>query len=100
MDRGNGRQPQLRDTLNFDAATGELVSIGTLSDRSPGSQARVWIRFLHTGEIFGFFGQTIAGLVSLTSLFMVWTGFTLAWRRLISPLLGRGGSRQRSGATA
>ncbi|MGI9206149.1 MAG: PepSY domain-containing protein, partial [Woeseiaceae bacterium] len=57
------------------------------ADRSPGRQARSWIRFLHTGEALGFFGQTIAGLVSLTSLFMVWTGFALAWRRLVSPLL-------------
>ncbi len=45
------------------------------------------------GEIFGFVGQTIAGIVSFTSLFMVWTGFTLAWHRLISPLLGRRNQR-------
>jgi uncharacterized iron-regulated membrane protein len=44
------------------------------------------VRFLHTGEVLGIAGQTIAGLVSLTSLFMVWTGLALAWRRLIVPL--------------
>lgn len=97
VDRGNGRQPQLRDTLHFDAQTGELIAIAKLSDRTPGAQARTWVRFLHTGEIFGLVGQTIAGIVSFTSLFMVWTGFTLAWRRIISPLLGRRNQRpQRS----
>lgn len=93
VDRGNGRQPQLRETLVFDSSSGEIAAIRGLSDRSPGAQARSWIRFLHTGEIFGVVGQTIAGVVSLNSLFMVWTGFTLAWRRLVSPLLGRRGRR-------
>ena len=89
VDRGNGRQPQLRDTVVVDAVTGRIAAVRGLSDRTPGSQARVWIRFLHTGEVFGVVGQTIAGVVSLTSLFMVWTGFALAWRRLITPLLRR-----------
>ena len=34
-------------------------------------------------------GQTIAGLVSLASAIMVWTGLALAWRRLVRPLLSR-----------
>ena len=89
VDRGNGRQPQLRDTVVVDATTGQVAAVRGLSDRTPGSQARSWIRFLHTGEVFGVVGQTIAGVVSLTSLFMVWTGFALAWRRLITPLFRR-----------
>ncbi|MGI9203560.1 MAG: PepSY-associated TM helix domain-containing protein, partial [Woeseiaceae bacterium] len=71
IDTGSGRQPQYQSTLNVDAATGQTLGYETLADRSPGRQARSWIRFLHTGEALGFFGQTIAGLVSLTSLFMV-----------------------------
>ena len=31
------------------------------------------------------------GLVSAASLIMVWTGFALAWRRLIVPLYRRNG---------
>jgi len=87
IDTGSGRQPQYQSTLILDAGTGRTMAYERLADRSPGRQARSWIRFLHTGEAFGFFGQTIAGLVSLTSLFMVWTGFALAWRRLVSPFL-------------
>jgi len=86
IDTGSGRQPQYQSTLTLDANTGQTMTYETLADRTPGRQARSWIRFLHTGEAFGFTGQTIAGLVSFTSLFMVWTGFALAWRRLISPL--------------
>ena len=89
VDRGNSRQPQLRDTVIVDAVTGQVAGVRSLSDRTPGSQARVWIRFLHTGEVFGVVGQTIAGIVSLASLFMVWTGLALAWRRLITPLFRR-----------
>jgi uncharacterized iron-regulated membrane protein len=47
------------------------------------------VRFLHTGEALGIVGQTIAGLVSFTSVLMVWTGIALAWRRLVSPLFRR-----------
>lgn len=89
IDRGTGGQPQLRDSLSLDARTGEVTSRSGFSDLSPGSQARNYIRFLHTGESLGIIGQTIAGFVSLTSVIMVWTGFALAYRRLIVPLIRR-----------
>jgi len=89
IDQGNGGQPQLRHTLMLDAVTGAIVSWAPFSSQSVGQQTRVWIRFLHTGEALGIVGQTIAGLVSLTSVLMVWTGLALAWRRLIVPLYSR-----------
>lgn len=81
-----GGQPQNQFTLSLDRHSGDLESISGLSDRSPGSQTRSIVRFLHTGEVLGIWGQTLAGLVSFASLFMVWTGFALAWRRLVQPL--------------
>ncbi|MDT8397451.1 MAG: PepSY-associated TM helix domain-containing protein [Pseudomonadales bacterium] len=87
IDQGNGGQPQLRHSLSLDRQTGEVRSWQPFSSQSPGRQARTFIRFLHTGEALGFWGQTLAGLVSFASLFMVWTGFALAWRRLLQPLL-------------
>jgi len=86
VDRGNGGQPQHRHTLELDTHTGETVAWRPFTSQTPGRQARSWVRFLHTGEAFGLLGQTIAGLVSLTSILMVWTGLALAYRRLISPL--------------
>jgi uncharacterized iron-regulated membrane protein len=89
IDQGNGGQPQLRHTLTLDAGTGEIASWQPFESQTPGRRARSWVRFLHTGEALGIAGQTIAGLVSLTSIVMVWTGFALAWRRLVSPLFRR-----------
>lgn len=87
IDQGNGGQPQLRHTLVLDRVTGEVADWQPFSSQSPGLRTRSIIRFLHTGEVFGLTGQTIAGLVSLASLVMVWTGLALAWRRLVRPLL-------------
>jgi uncharacterized iron-regulated membrane protein len=56
------------------------------------------VRFLHTGEALGIAGQTIAGLVSLTSTVMVWTGLALAYRRLIAPLFVRKRAPRTAGA--
>jgi len=89
IDQGNGGQPQRRHTLTLSATTGEVDSWQPFDSQSPGRRARIWIRFLHTGEALGIVGQTVAGIVSLTSVIMVWTGLALAWRRLIVPLFRR-----------
>tara|TARA_R110002049_G_scaffold118032_3_gene271904 strand:- start:2889 stop:4019 length:1131 start_codon:yes stop_codon:yes gene_type:complete len=86
---GNGGQPQRRTTLVFDAVSAELQSTESFDELPAGRQARSLVRFLHTGEALGIVGQTIAGLVSLISILMVWTGLALAWRRLVSPVLRR-----------
>ena len=89
IDQGNGGQPQLRHTLVLDAASGNVASWQPFESQTPGRRARSWVRFLHTGEALGIAGQTVAGIVSLTSVIMVWTGLALAWRRLVSPLFRR-----------
>jgi uncharacterized iron-regulated membrane protein len=89
VDQGNGGQPQLRHNLTLVAATGAPQAWQPFSSQSSGQKARSWIRFLHTGEALGIAGQTVAGIVSLTSVLMVWTGLALAYRRLIVPLFGR-----------
>ena len=45
-------------------------------------KGRMWIRFIHTGEQYGLVGSTIAGLASLASALLVYTGLALALRRL------------------
>lgn len=82
IDQGNGGQPQRRHTLVLDGRTGDVSSWQPFDSQTPGRQARSWVRFLHTGEALGLGGQTLAGLVSLTSVVMVWTGLALAYRRL------------------
>jgi len=75
-----------------------VQSFAPFSSQSTGQKARSWIRFLHTGEALGIVGQTIAGIVSFTSVLMVWTGLALAYRRLISPLFAKKVTPKRASA--
>jgi uncharacterized iron-regulated membrane protein len=42
------------------------------------------MRFTHTGEVLGFWGQTLAGIVSLGAAVLVYTGLMLSLRRLLA----------------
>ena len=86
VDRGTGRQPSQSEDLLFDRATGELVGRAGYPTFSRGFQIRRWLRFAHTGEVYGVIGQSIAGVVSLGVAVMVWTGLAMTWRRFF----GRG----------
>ena len=74
-----------RVMLHIDPYTGEELQSTAFADRSPGLRARVWIRFLHTGEAFGLIGKVIATLATAASLVLVYTGFALSWRRFVGP---------------
>ena len=87
FDRSIGGQPAKVVSFEVDRASADMASLQRFSDRTPGQQARFIVRFLHTGEVLGFIGQTIAGLASLAACFLVWSGLALAWRRLVRPLL-------------
>ena len=50
-----------RSQLTLNRATAEVVKWEPYSENSTGRKLRSWFRGLHTGEAFGFFGQTIAG---------------------------------------
>lgn len=89
VDTGTGGEPTKQTQLQLNATNGEIVKEAPFSSRTPAQQARVYIRFLHTGESLGIIGQTIAGLASLASCFMVYTGLALAYRRLIQPVVIR-----------
>jgi uncharacterized iron-regulated membrane protein len=84
IDRGDGGQPHLRAQLALDRATGEVVRWEPASNNSAGRRLRSWMRFAHTGEVYGLAGQTVAGIVSLGGAFLVFTGLSLAWRRFYS----------------
>lgn len=82
IDRGTGGQPQKRGTLTVNRLTGAIVKWEPFSSLSAGRRLRSYMRFAHTGEVWGLAGQTIAGLASLGGAFLVWTGMSLAIRRL------------------
>ena len=81
VDRGTGGQPHKRSSLTIDGRSGAVLAAKSFADQSTGRQWRSWIRFLHTGEALGFWGQTLAGLASLAAVLMVWTGLALSLRR-------------------
>ena len=81
VDRGNGRQPSKSEDLLFDRVSGELVERTGYPTFTPGFKIRRWLRFAHTGEVYGVVGQSIAGGVSLGLAVMVWTGLAMSWRR-------------------
>ena len=89
VDTGPGRRPTRQETLTLAKADASVVETRGYSDQPTAVRTFLFLRFGHTGEFFGLLGQTLAGLASLATLFMVYTGLALAWRRLISPLLRR-----------
>ena len=90
VDRGGRGQVHLRTMLNLDVAQGKVLpSPDDLQQQNPGRRLRMYARFLHTGELFGFIGQTVAALCALATIILIWTGFALAWRRFF-PKRGHG----------
>lgn len=69
--------------VRLDPYDGRVISASALGDQTPGRQARLWLRFLHTGAAFGFWGKVVAVVASAGGAVLVWTGFAMAivrWR--------------------
>lgn len=81
IDRGTGGEPHKRAQLAL-APTGEETRWQTFESQSTARRWRSILRFAHTGEVLGAFGQTLAGVVSLGAALLVYTGLALSWRRL------------------
>jgi uncharacterized iron-regulated membrane protein len=79
---GNTYRPDLRTTVRLDAGDASLAEASGYGALSTSRKIRAWVRFGHTGEVFGLTGQVIATLASLGGAFLVWTGIALSLRRL------------------
>ncbi len=73
-----------RSQLLLDRATGEVVRWEPYAGLSAGRRLRTWFRFSHTGEMGGIVGQLLAGLACVGGMLLVYTGISLALRRLIA----------------
>ena len=82
VDWGNGVQAAKKRTVTLARDGSGLVGAPVGDTGSAGQKARRFLRFLHTGEVYGLIGQTLAGLASLASVVLVYTGISLAFRRL------------------
>ena len=81
VDRGTGRQPSKQYELAFNRENGELAERTGYPTYSQARKVRRWLRFAHTGEVYGLLGQTIAGIAASGAVVLVWTGLAMAWRR-------------------
>ncbi|HEX6308516.1 MAG TPA: PepSY-associated TM helix domain-containing protein [Longimicrobiales bacterium] len=81
IDSGTGGQPQKQGELALAAATGEVIEWMPFASGPRAGRVRSILRYLHTGEVLGIAGQTIAGVVSAGAVLLVWTGASLALRR-------------------
>ena len=89
VDRSFGGMPEKVSRLTFDRHSGVLIKTTRFMDSDPAGQVRARARFLHTGEEFGVPGQTVAVLASLGAIVLVWTGLSMALRRLRTPARSR-----------
>jgi hypothetical protein len=81
IDRGTGGQPQYRGTLTVSRLDAADARWEPFESQSTGRRLRSVLRFLHTGEVLGIPGQTIAGIASLGAVVLACTGIALACRR-------------------
>jgi uncharacterized iron-regulated membrane protein len=71
-----------RSNLTVDASSLRIVRWEPYEESSAGQKLRGWFRFSHTGELAGMPGQIVAGVASAGGALLVWTGLSLALRRL------------------
>lgn len=78
-----GAKPFMRSQLTFQP-TGEVVKWEPYQIQNTGRRMRAWIVPLHTGEAWGIFGQILMFTGAFGASLLVWTGFSLSWRRFFS----------------
>jgi uncharacterized iron-regulated membrane protein len=79
---GNSYRPDLRATVLLHAGTAAVREVRDYASLSTSRKIRAWVRFGHTGEVFGVVGQTVATLATLAGAVLVLTGVALSVRRL------------------
>ena len=70
-----------RSTLTINTADASVSKWDPYGERNAAAQLRSWFRFTHTGETGGILGQLIGIIACVGGAFLVWTGFSLAFRR-------------------
>ncbi len=71
-----------RSQLTVNMGSGAVVRWEPYAQQTRGQHWRGWARFAHTGELGGLTGQVVAAAASAGGVMLVWTGMSLALRRL------------------
>lgn len=78
-----------RSVLILDAGNAQVAKWEPYAEQNSARQLRSWLRFMHTGESGGIFGQFIGFVASIGGSFLVYTGLALAFKRLAAWLRRR-----------
>jgi uncharacterized iron-regulated membrane protein len=82
VDRGDGGHPDQRDQVLIDPKTLQVVRREPFAALSRGQQWRSWVRFAHTGEAGGWWGETLALVTACGAAILSITGIALSFDRL------------------
>lgn len=82
-----------RSTLTLDASTSGVTKWDPYGQRNAAVRLRSWFRFTHTGETGGVIGQILGFIACVGGAVLVWTGFSLAFRRFGNFLTRRKGEQ-------
>ncbi|MFD0892435.1 PepSY domain-containing protein [Luteolibacter ambystomatis] len=97
-DAGRGR-PDRRVKLTIDRETMAVTARENSFEKlTTGGKMRQFVRWLHTGEAGGAFGQFLAALGCVSAVVLVYTGFALAWRRLAGMIKNKRAKKKESAA--
>jgi uncharacterized iron-regulated membrane protein len=82
VDRGDGGHPDQREQVLIDRKTLQVLRREPFAAMSRGQQWRSWVRFTHTGEAGGWWGETLALLTACGAAILSITGIALSFDRL------------------
>lgn len=100
IDTSVGGQVERVSQLFIDRQHGKVERVKQFRDDNTGRKPRAWARFLYTGEEFGVAGEALAAVASLGAIVLVWSGFSMAIRRLLGLQSKRDLKRARQRAEA
>jgi uncharacterized iron-regulated membrane protein len=82
VDSGDGGHPDKREQVVVDGKTLAVKRREPFAAMSRGQRWRSWVRFTHTGEAGGWWGETLALIAALAAIVLSVTGYALSLNRL------------------
>jgi uncharacterized iron-regulated membrane protein len=82
VDRGDGGHPEKREQVLIDPNTLQVLRREPFASLNRGQRWRAWVRFVHTGEAGGWWGETLAALTACGAVLLSFTGVVLFLNRL------------------
>jgi uncharacterized iron-regulated membrane protein len=74
-------RPDLTARLVLERHTGAVLTWDPYENKQLGAKLQEWVVPVHTGQIGGVAGESLAVLAAGGAIMLAWTGLSLAWRR-------------------